>query len=66
VQLDIANLDRQGLLMVPELRPGEAAYNAFVTPIIERYGFLQNGVRMGGGEVGGATTIDSDDFYRES
>ena len=52
VGLDVNALDTQGLFQVPTLRDGEAAYNAFVGPLIERYGFVRNG-REGGGEVGG-------------
>jgi hypothetical protein len=44
---------------------GEDAYNAFIAPLIERYGFLRDGVRVGGGEVGGASTINDQDFFRE-
>lgn len=65
VRLDVANLDRQGLLLVPDPVAGEDAYNAFIAPLIERYGFLRDGVRVGGGEVGGASTINDQDFFRE-
>lgn len=66
VGLDVANLDRQGLLEVPEPVAGEDAYNAFIQPLIDRFGFLRDGVRVGGGEVGGGSTINDQDFYRES
>jgi hypothetical protein len=66
VPLDVANLDRQGLLTVPVLRAGETAYNAFVTPIIQRYGFLTNGVPTGGGLAGVDSLINDQDFFRES
>jgi hypothetical protein len=65
VRLDVANLDTQGRLEVPILR-GDPAHDAFVTPFIQRYGFLQNGVRMGGGFVGAASQFDRDDFFRQS
>ncbi len=48
-RLDVANLDRLGRLSVPVPVAGQTAYNAFVQPLIDRYGFLQGGVRTGGG-----------------
>jgi hypothetical protein len=66
VRLDIANLDRQGQLVVPTLLAGQTAYNQFIAPIIGRYGFLQNGVPMGGGRVGGGISITGNDFFRTS
>jgi hypothetical protein len=66
VDLDIANLDTEGQLTVPSLRTGETAYNAFVAPYINRYGFDRNGVKTGGGTVGGYFQVDADDFYRQS
>lgn len=66
VRLDVANLDQQGLLLVPDPVAGEDAYNAFIAPLIERFGFLRDGQRVGGGEVGGASTINDQDFFRES
>jgi hypothetical protein len=64
--LDIEHLDTQGSLTVPSLRPGETAYNAFVQSFIDRYGYLLNGVRTGGGIVGGALEFNDQDFYRTS
>ncbi len=66
VPLNIADLANQGRLTVPVLRPGETAYNAFVTPFIERYGYLDGGVRVGGGVVGAASEVNRQDFFRES
>jgi len=63
--LDIAQLDTQGLLTVPTLTAGNAAQNAFVQPIINQYGYVQNGVAVGGGTDGFATTFDKDDFFRD-
>jgi hypothetical protein len=45
---------------------GQDAFNAFIAPIIDRYGFVDNGVRTGGGFVGADDTFDVDDFYREA
>ncbi len=66
VPLDVGALDTQGLFLVPQPIAGEDAYNAFIDPLINRYGFIENGVPTGGGIVGGASTIDDDDFFRES
>lgn len=60
VSLDVANLDRQGLVVIP------ASGNAFQQQFINRYGFLRNGVRTGGGVVGGGSQIDDNDFFRKS
>ena len=66
IGLDIANLDQQGRLFVPRPIEGEDAYNAFIQPIIDRYGYLENGVLTGGGEVGAWNEINDQDFARES
>jgi len=65
-KLDVSALDTQGRFVVPTLRAGEAAYNAFVQPLIDKYGYLENGVAQGGGVVGGGSTIDQQDFSRLS
>lgn len=65
-RLDVANLDQQGLFQVPIPVAGQTAYNNFIAPLIERYGFLQNGARTGGGFVGAGSTINDQDFFRES
>ena len=39
------------------------AYNAFIAPIIQRYGYSDNGVQTGGGAVGGYYQFDQDNFY---
>jgi hypothetical protein len=65
-RLDVNNLDTQGRLTVPTPVAGNAAYNAFVQPLIDRYGFVEDGVKKGGGLVGYGTTFDADDFYRDA
>jgi len=65
-QLDLANLDQLGLLMVPAPISGQTAYNAFIQPLIDRYGYTLNGVRTGGGNVGFNTTFDRDNFFRDA
>ena len=66
VGLDVANLDRQGLLVVPQPIAGEEAFNGFIQPLIERYGFLRNGVATGGGRTGVASTLSDQNFFRDS
>jgi hypothetical protein len=65
-RLDVTTLDQQGLLSVPSPVSGQAAYNAFVQPLIDRYGYLQDGTRVGGGTVGYGTQFDNDDFFRDA
>jgi hypothetical protein len=65
-RLDLANLDKIGLLTVPSPLTGQDAANAFFQTYIDRYGYTSNGVRTGGGLVGYGTLFDNDDFYRRS
>ncbi|MFN8095980.1 MAG: carboxypeptidase regulatory-like domain-containing protein [Vicinamibacteria bacterium] len=65
-KLDVTTLDQQGLVTVPTTIAGQTAYNAFVQPLIDRYGYEQNGARVGGGTVGYGTQFDNDDFYRDA
>ena len=62
--LDIAALDTQGRLTVPLANTTNAAANAFRQQYIDRYGFVQNGVKVGGGVTGYGSTFDKDDFFR--
>src|SRR5688572_28150370 len=45
---------------------GQIAYNAFIQPLIDRYGYVQNGVRVGGGITGFGSQFDQNDFFRDS
>jgi hypothetical protein len=65
-QLDINDLETQGRFTVPVPVSGATDYNAFVQPIINRYGYVQNGVRTGGGTVGYGLQFDNDDFFRDA
>ncbi len=65
-RLDVANLDQQGFLNVPLPLAGQTAFNNFIDPLIQRYGFDRNGVRTGGGQVGGGSTINNQDYFRRS
>ena len=64
--LDINNLDQQGYFRVPRPIEGEDAFNAFIQPLINEYGYLDNGVPTGGGRVGGYFEINDLDYFRES
>ncbi len=66
VGLDVDNLDQQGRLYVPMPVDGQDEYNAFIAPIIDEYGYLEGGVRMGGGIVGGYYYFNDQDFFNES
>ncbi|HVS02762.1 MAG TPA: carboxypeptidase regulatory-like domain-containing protein [Thermoanaerobaculia bacterium] len=66
VSLDIANLDQIGHLLVPSPIAGNDAHNAFIAPIIGRYGYLENGMRIGGGDVGVHDLLNDQDFFRQS
>jgi hypothetical protein len=66
VNIDPLALDTMGFVTIPVPVAGQTAFNAFIAPIIERYGYLQDGVRKGGGRVGGGSQFDNDDFYRQS
>jgi hypothetical protein len=80
-QLDINNLDRLGYANVPcpSNRPAGSpcalsfstaptnAFNTFITPFINKYGYVRpNGERAGGSAVGGGVQINDQDFYRDS
>jgi hypothetical protein len=64
--LDVNSLDTLGRLQVPIPVAGNAAHNAFVQPLIDRYGYVQNGVRVGGGFTGYAFQFDQNDFFRDA
>ena len=65
-RLDIANLDKIGRFVVPAPIAGQTAFNAFIQPLIDRYGYSANGVKTGGGTVGFGSQFDNDDFFRDS
>ena len=65
-RLDLGRLDTQGALRVPQPIAGEDAYNAFIQPLVDRYGYVENGMRVGGGVVGYGTQFDADDFFRDA
>ena len=66
--LDVNNLDQQGSFGVPTLAfcGGDPACEAAALQLINQYGFIENGVPMGGGFVGADSLINIQDFFRES
>jgi hypothetical protein len=66
-RLDLANLDRMGLLSVPSPVAGATDYNAFIQPLIDRFGYVNDaGGRSGGGLVGIASQFNDQDFFRDN
>ena len=65
-RLDVANLDKIGRFSVPAPIAGQTAYNTFIQPLIDRYGYTANGLKTGGGLVGYGTQFDNDDFFRDA
>ena len=65
-RLDIANLDKIGRFSVPAPIAGQTAFNSFIQPLIDRYGYTANGVKVGGGLVGFGSQFDNDDFFRDA
>lgn len=68
--LDIANLDQLGYLSVPNLLEPTSAeninHNLGAQQLIDRYGYLENGVRTGGGGVGAYSTFNNQNFTRDT
>ena len=65
-RLDINSLDSIGRLTVPTPVAGATAFNTFIQPLIDRYGYAVNGVRTGGGVVGYGSEFNDQDFFRNS
>jgi hypothetical protein len=64
-KLDVANLATQGRIQLPTPVAGATAYNAFIQPFIDKYGYLVNGVRTGGGFNGYASQLNDQRFFRD-
>jgi hypothetical protein len=64
-KIDTNALDTLGNLAVPVPIAGQDAYNTFVAPLIQRYGYNLNGVQTGGGSVGVSSLFDNDNFFRD-
>jgi hypothetical protein len=65
-RLDLTRLDQIGRVSVPLPIAGQPAFNEFIQPLIARYGYIQNGARVGGGVVGYGQQFDDIDFFRDS
>jgi hypothetical protein len=65
-QLDVTRLDTVAFLTVPAPIAGQTDYNAFIQPIIDRYGYVENGVHVGGGTTGIASQFNDQDFFRDN
>ena len=65
-RLDVSNLDQLGRLTVLAPVAGQTAYNAFIQPLIDRYGYTLNGVKTGGGIVGYGSEFNNQDFFRDA
>lgn len=64
-RLDINALDQAGALAVPVPIAGNTAFNSFIAPIIAKYGYDQNGTKVGGGLVGVGSLFNDQDFFRK-
>jgi len=64
-KLDLNSLETLGLFSVPSIISGQTAYNAFVQPYIDKYGFIRDGVKTGGGSVGYGNEFNKQDFFRD-
>ena len=72
--LNINDLATQGAFTVPSFQGGttpnatQQAYNTFITPIVNKYGYISptTGLPTGGGIVGGTSSINNQDFYRRN
>ncbi len=67
VDLNIGALDTQGQFNVPLPLAGQTAFNTFIAPFIDRYGFAcRTACATGGGRVGGLADVTQNDFFRQS
>ena len=64
-RLDLNRLDQIGRFQVPVPVAGQTAFNSFISPLIDRYGFSLDGRRTGGGIVGFGSQFDRNDFFRD-
>ena len=65
-RLDIGNLDKLGRVTVPLPVAGQPTFNAFIQPFIDRYGYVTDGVHVGGGTVGYGSQFNDQDFFRDA
>jgi hypothetical protein len=65
-RLELDRLDQIGRMSVPLPIAGQTAFNQFIEPLVDRYGYVENGMRVGGGIVGYGQQFDDIDFFRDS
>ena len=65
-RLDLSNLDRLGRLAVPQPIAGDTAFNDFIAPVVQRYGYPTNGGPTGGGFTGYGLQFNRNDFFRRA
>lgn len=65
-RIDPMQFDTLGRLTVPVPVAGQTAFNAFVQPLIDRYGYDASGVKTGGGTVGYGLEFNDQDFFRDA
>jgi hypothetical protein len=65
-KIDVTRFDTLGRMTVPVPVTGQDAFNAFIQPMIDRYGYTLNGVKTGGGVVGYGSEFNDQDFYRDA
>ena len=65
-RLDLNSLDTIGRFSVPAPIAGQTAFNTFIQPLIDRYGYIRDGVRTGGGTAGFGELFNNQDFYRNA
>ncbi len=65
-RLDVANLTTQGLVSIPSPISGNTAFNSFLQPFIDKYGYVNaSGVRTGGALNGYASQTNDQSFFRD-
>ena len=65
--LNIASLETQGQVSLPTPIAGNTAFNTFLQPFIDRYGYVgTTGARVGGSTFGFATLLNDQDFFRDN
>jgi hypothetical protein len=67
-QLPVNALDTAGQLSVPAITASNTAFNAFVQPLIDTFGYTSTttGLKTGGGTVGDFPQFNKQNFYRTS
>jgi len=66
--LNIAAIETQGLVSLPTPITGNTAFNAYLQPFIDKYGYISptTGQRVGGATFGYASQFNDQDFYRDN